>query len=400
MDPDEGIEILMSGLGRIGLVRDPRQAVAVTFLELFFDLAYVFAFTRLSQELYKQVTWHGAWETLVSLLALWWIWSTTVWMTERLNPDQPTTQIVLILIMFGALVLAAAVPEAFGRHGMIFAVGYVSIQLVRNAFQLFALRGHPLFRVNVQALVWTCASGVLWLVGGAVTDVARELIWSAAILLDYAAATLGFPLPRLGHARFFELPVGSKHLSERYRQFLIIALGDMILVTASSFTTGGLTANRWAAFVSAFVTTVLLWRIYIYRAGEMLGEAFAAAEQPTRFGLIAANAHLVMVVGIVLTTVANELTISHPFGDQHLAWTAVIVSGPAVFLAGRALFEFTVFGRVSRARLAAIAAVLVAFPAAQILPLVLTAALINVVLLALALVNAVSWRYRPAAVRR
>src|SRR4051794_11217663 len=77
----------MPGGGPIDLVRDPRQVSGTTFLELFFDLAFVFAFTRLSQELHKDVTWFGVWDTLLTLLALWWVWSTTVWMTERLDPD-------------------------------------------------------------------------------------------------------------------------------------------------------------------------------------------------------------------------------------------------------------------------------------------------------------------------
>ena len=87
--------------------------------------------------------------------------------------------------------------------------------------------------------------------------------------------------------------MGSEHLAERYRQFLIVALGDMILVTASTFSVAGLTANRWAAFASAFVTTVLLWRIYIYRAGELLGHAIAASEQPVRVN----QAHLLRAPG-------------------------------------------------------------------------------------------------------
>jgi low temperature requirement protein LtrA len=389
----------MLGGGPIGLVRDPRQAGGATFLELFFDLAFVFAFTRLSQELYKQVSWAGVWDTTVTLLALWWVWSTTVWMTERLDPDRPATQAVVIVIMFWALVLSAAVPEAFGGHGTIFAIGYVAIQLIRTLFLMAALRGHLLYRATVQSLVWSAASGVLWLVGGPAPRAVQEPLWTAAIVLDYLASTLAWPLPWWGKAQIFDQPVGSEHMSERYRQFLTIALGDMVLVTAATFSEGGLTTDRWFAFVSAFVTTVLFWRIYIYRAGALLGSAIAVADKPARFSVIASYAHLVMVAGIVLTTVANELTINHPFGDQHLAWTAVIVAGPVVFLLGRALFEFTVFARLSRARLAGAALILLLFPAAQVLPLVVTAGLIDVVLVAIAAVNAVTWRLRPVEVR-
>jgi low temperature requirement protein LtrA len=389
----------MSGGGQIGLVRDPRQAFGATFLELFFDLAFVFAFTRLTQELHEDVSWHGVWDTLVTLLALWWVWSTTVWLTERLDPERLLTQLVVILIMFWALVVAAAVPDAFEGHGTVFAIGYVTVQLLRGLFMLVALRRHPLYRATLQSLAWTAASGALWVIGGLVDRHIQELLWSAAIIVDYLAASLGWPLPGKGTAVSLNLPVGSEHLSERYRQFLIIALGDMILVTASTFSEGGLTANRWAAFTSAFVTTVLFWRIYIYRAGELLGRAIAAAEQPTRSSQAASYAHLVMVIGIVLTTVANELTIDHPFGDPHLAWTVVLVVGPAVFLLGRGLFEQTVFGRMSRARLAGFVLILLLFPLAQLVPLLATSTLVDAVLLAVAVTNAISWRYRPVRVR-
>jgi low temperature requirement protein LtrA len=391
--------MVSGGSRRLGLVRDPRQASGATFLELFFDLAFVFAFTRLSQELHKDVSWYGGWDTMVTLLALWWVWSTTVWMTERLDPDQPATQLVVIAIMFGALVLAAAVPEAFEDHATVFAIGYVAIQLVRGLFMLVALRGHELSRAVVHSLVWTAASGVLWIVGGPVDRHIQEPIWTAAILLDYTASTLGWPLPGRGKPIDVDLPVGSEHLAERYRQFLIIALGDMVLVTASSFSEGGLTANRWAAFASAFLTTVLLWRIYIYRAGELLGRAIAAAEQPVRVNQFASYAHLLMVTGIVLTTVGNELTIEHPFGAPHLNWTVVVALGPAVFLCGRGLFERAVFGRLSRARLGGMGLILATLPLAQLMPLLATATLIDVILLGVTVANLLSWQYWPTEVR-
>ena len=390
----------MSGVAaRIGLVRDPRQAGGATFLELFFDLAFVFAFTRLSQELHKDVSWFGLWDTVVTLLALWWVWSTTVWLTERLDPDRTLVQIAVILIMFWALVLAAAVPEAFGVNGAIFAVGYLSIQIIRSLFMLVALHGHQLHRSVLRSLVWTAASGVLWLLGVPLPRGIQEPVWTVAIIIDYTAASLGWPLPRLGRSDTFNLPVGSEHLAERYRQFLIIALGDMILVTAATFSVRGLTADRWVAFVSAFITTVLFWRIYIYRAGELLSHAIAAAQRPVQSSQAAAYAHMVMVAGIVLTTVANELTIEHPFGRHRMAWTLVIVAGPALFLLGRALFEYTVFARMSRARLAGLALILALYPLAPVMPLVATSGLIDVVLFAVTIANALSWRYRPVKVR-
>ncbi|MFC4017070.1 low temperature requirement protein A [Micromonospora sp. GCM10011542] len=106
--------------GAAGLLRRPEEPRA-TYLELFFDLVFVFALARLSQELLKHLNWRGAFQTLVLLLALWAVWANTARLTDRLNPQQPLIQLLVIATMFGTLMMAAAAPEAFGEHGLFFA---------------------------------------------------------------------------------------------------------------------------------------------------------------------------------------------------------------------------------------------------------------------------------------
>jgi low temperature requirement protein LtrA len=93
------------------LLRRPEHPPA-TFLELFFDLVFVFALFRLSQGLLEHLAWSGALQTLVMLLALWAIWSNTAGLTDRLDPQQPLIQLLVIANMFGTLLLAAAFPQA------------------------------------------------------------------------------------------------------------------------------------------------------------------------------------------------------------------------------------------------------------------------------------------------
>ena len=74
----------------------------------------------------------------------------------------------------------------------------------------------------------------------------------------------------------------------------------------------------------SFVGTALFWRIYIYRSGELLPAAIAAAPHPDRLAVSALTAHLLMMAGVVATAVGDELVIAHPLGHTPPAWIAAI----------------------------------------------------------------------------
>jgi low temperature requirement protein LtrA len=148
--------------------------------------------------------------------------------------------------------------------------------------------------------------------------------------------------------------------------------------------------------VVAFATTVLLWRIYIYRAGEMLSGAVAAAANQLRVFASVLYAHPVMVAGIVAISVGDELVIRHPSGHTQPAWITVVLGGPALFLAGRAILEYTVFGQVSRDRVVGILVLAAISPAAILAPPLIVALAATLVLAGIAVADAVHGRRRPA----
>ncbi|GAB3942785.1 hypothetical protein GCM10027614_30450 [Micromonospora vulcania] len=162
--------------------------------------------------------------------------------------------------------------------------------------------------------------------------------------------------------------VAGEHLAERYWQFVIVALGETILTSGMSLLRGPIVVERTLALALSFLTTVLLWRIYFYRAGQILGEAIAASANPGRLGRSVEIAHLLMVSGIVFTSAGSELVLMDPTGHAKPAWVVAILGGPALYLAGRSVFEHVAFARVSRPRpigilvLAAMALVLVGQP--------------------------------------
>jgi low temperature requirement protein LtrA len=162
-----------------------------------------------------------------------------------------------------------------------------------------------------------------------------------------------------------------------------------------AFSGGGFETGRTAAFVVSFATTVLLWRIYIYRAGELLPAAIAAARDPGRLARSASFAHLLMVAGVVAIAVGYELVITHPFGHTDTAWIAVILGGPALFLVGRAIFEHAVFARVSRSRLIGLVVLTAIAPAMVLVPPLVVAVAAALVLVGIAVTDAARARGRP-----
>ncbi|MFR9775730.1 low temperature requirement protein A [Micromonospora sp. MS34] len=377
-----------------GLLRRPEETRA-TFLELFFDLAFVFALAQLSYALIQRLTWSGAFQALLLLLAVWWVWFTTAWITELFDPHRPAIQALTLAIMVGALVMAVALPDAFGDGGLVFAGAYVAVHIGRDLFLVIALRGHELQRSTLRGLFWFGVSALPWIAGALAHGTARGVLWTLAVALDYAAYVLRHPTPGIGRTPTAQLPSVAEHLAERYRQFFIIALGELILVSGVTLRGAGFAADHTPAFLVSVTTIVLLWRIYIYRAGELLSAAIAAAPDPARRARSAFHTHLAMVAGIVVTSVGIELVIAHPLGHSRPAWGAVVLGGPALFLAGRAAFEYTVFARVSRSRMIGLLALAAAIPGTLHLPPLLSSVAATAVLAGVAISDAARARRHP-----
>jgi low temperature requirement protein LtrA len=145
-----------------------------SFVELFFDLVFVLAVTQLSSVLIDDLTVPGAAETLFLLLTAWWAWIYTTWMTNWFDAETWLVRAILLVGMLASLCGAIAIPEAFGDRAGLFVVGYVGIQLVRNAFMVLATqRGDPLHTPLVRIFVWSAWVSIIWLAGALVEGDAR-----------------------------------------------------------------------------------------------------------------------------------------------------------------------------------------------------------------------------------
>jgi low temperature requirement protein LtrA len=161
--------------------RREHEHAKVGFVELFFDLVFVFAITQLSHALLEHFTLLGAIQTTLLLMAVWWVWVYTTWVTNWLDPETPGVRLMLFVLMLAGLVLSTSLPEAFGTRGLAFAAAYVFMQVGRSLFMVWALGAHsPRNRRNFQRItVWLALSGVCWIAGGLADGTTRFGLWGS-----------------------------------------------------------------------------------------------------------------------------------------------------------------------------------------------------------------------------
>ena len=94
----------------------------VTPLELFFDLVFVFAITQVTSLLSHDATWAGVLHGMLVLVALWWAWTGYAWLTSTLDVDEGGVRLAMLTSTLAMLLVALAVPGAFGddlrHHGV------------------------------------------------------------------------------------------------------------------------------------------------------------------------------------------------------------------------------------------------------------------------------------------
>ena len=258
---------LMRSMPRLSHLRDASEHAdhRVNAMELFLDLVFVFAVTQLSHYLLHHHTILGALQTLVMFLAVWWGWIYTAWATNWLDPDRAPVRLALSMVMLLSLILSSAIPGAFGPYGLPFALAYVAIQVGRTAYTAWAKgewrRGGS---INMtRATLYFVAAAPLWIAGGFDGDPQRRLAWwGAALAIEYAGPLTFFAVPGLGRSTPDEWQISGAHMAERAGLFIIISLGEGILVTGATFAELERTAPAVPAFLSAFVASVALWWIY------------------------------------------------------------------------------------------------------------------------------------------
>ncbi|OAV50724.1 hypothetical protein A6U98_11030 [Rhizobium sp. WYCCWR10014] len=364
----------------------------VTFLELFFDLVFVFSISQLSHALAAHYTPLGAAEAALMTFAVWWVWIFTAWVTNWLDPDKMPVRGMLVALMMLGLLLSASIPEAFGDKGLLFAGAYVAMQVGRSLFTTYAMtrvdRANTLNFVRITA--WLVAAGVFWIAGGLLEHEARLIAWVIALAIEYAGPAAGFAVPGLGRSTARDWDVSGAHMAERCALFVIICLGEAILVSGRTFAELPFSGLTSVVFVTAFIGTVAMWWLY-FRFGH--GRAAHRIEHEETPGSLARQAftygHIPILAGIIVHAVAVEFMFSHPHETGDLGIAAAVLGGSGLFLIGNLWFKGATSGRMPLSHLAGLVFLILLAFVAPFIEVYLMGILATLVLIVVA-----AWEYR------
>ena len=376
--------------------RQNRDSGRVTMVELFFDLVFAFAVTQLSHHLLGHLDWLGAAQTALLLFSVWWVWVYTSWVTNWLDPERTPVRLCLFALMLAGLVLSVSIPEAFTERRFAYIGAYVSMQVGRTLFFLWAVRHESLsMRRNFQRiLIWLTTSGSLWVIGAFLEGQARFACWAVGLLIEIVGPAMYFRVPGLGRSTTADWDVDGGHLAERCAAFVIIALGESLLVTGATFAEAGWNTTAIASFVVAFLGSVAMWWVYFDSGAERASHRIAHSDDPGRIARLAYTyIHVLIVGGIIVCAVADEISLVHP-GHADDAAIAVILGGPALYLAGNALFKWVTNDRwrPPLSHLIGLALLLAAIPFAHALSALALATLTTAILTLVAVWETIALR--------
>ncbi|MGL5837230.1 MAG: low temperature requirement protein A, partial [Sphingorhabdus sp.] len=303
---------------------------------------FVFAITELSHRLLEHLSLHGAAETLILFMAIWWVWIYTSWSTNRLDPDHAPVRIMLLLMMVGGLVLSSSVGKSFDEAGLKFACAYLAMQLGRTAYMIWASHKHqPETQMHYMRMgLYFLLSTPFWISGAFADEDRRIWFWAIAIAIDYAGPLLQFRTPFIGKSAFANTDISGTHMAERCGLFIIIALGEVVLLNGTTFAKLEQEAIVWIAFITSFASGVAMWWIYFDINAEHGAETL---EEVDNSGEVARDAytylHMPIVAGIVVSAVGYEMMLTYPTKTADFAFALAVIGGVILYLGGNLIYK-------------------------------------------------------------
>ncbi|KAG0045107.1 hypothetical protein BGZ83_009650 [Gryganskiella cystojenkinii] len=369
------------------LLRKREHGAKVTNIELFFDLVFVYAISSISESMVEDLTWEVVLEMLVITLAVWWAWVFSAWTFNWFNPDSYLVRLSLMALMLVNLIMSAVISGSYTNQSLLFAGMYVLIQLGRSLLAVLALHGHRLQMNYIRISAWFFVSGILWMVGGAIGGTTRNVLWTIAIVFEYLSPAAGFHVPFLGRSTTADWDIHGGHLAERCSLFIIIALGESIVVTGEAFKEVIHEPAGVGMFIVSFLGACAMWWIYFHTASTEAIEYVEHSSDPGKMGRLGYTyIHVIMVVGIIWSAVADRISIEHPYLVPHheehekIIYAAIMIGGPGLFVLGHAMFRRTFCTKWSYPHLVTVAVLICVTPIAIYLPLWATALTTTIIL--------------------
>ena len=326
---------------------------STTFIELFFDLVFVYAVTQTVSLVHEELSWAGVAHAAIVFWLVWWAWTQFTWALNSADTTHPALEAVMLAATAIAFLMAVTVPDAFGDAGGWFAATYIAVRVVGLALYGRVAWDDVAKRAAVRRFALLSAGGLAAVAGGGVAGGdARAWWWAAAVLLDVVAAVAA------GAAEGWD--VRPDHFSERHGLFVIIALGESLIVAGAGLTGAERTTQTVAVAILAVVVTCGLWWSYFVTAKPLLDDAIRQRDQADRTHLardVYSILHFVVVFGVVLLAVAVEEAVAHPHKALPAGGSLALAGGVVLFVGGTAAALRRSGNALSRRRLVILGAV-------------------------------------------
>jgi low temperature requirement protein LtrA len=305
------------------------ETQGVTFVELFFDLVFVYAITQLTSSVLHDLTWAGVARWAPVFWLIWWAWTQFTWTLNVADTEHSRIRLLTVAATAVAFYLAQAVPDAYGDGAVWFAAAYVVVRGLGLAGQFWVIGDD---KKQIKGLTRYASASLIGLTivlaGAFMPAEVRPWVWLAAILADFGAAALG-------GRETWVLQAG--HFAERHGLIVIIALGESLI--AAGVATGGLERDLTFSVLTtgAVISTCALWWMYFGTLHQKFEMRMATQEEQDR-GRFARDVfslwHAVVVAGIIGVAVGFEEAIAHPEESLTLAAATALAVGAAMFAGG------------------------------------------------------------------
>ena len=350
-----------------------REGEQVSPLELFFDLVFVLAITQCTQLMSDHPTWEALVQSLLILGLLWWSWVGYSWLTSVVDPEEDAVRLVIFAAMAGLLIVALAVPDAFGSRGLTFALAYGAVRAAHIGLFMLASRDEPGLRHSVVGLAISTGLGISILVLGSFLDSGGQAaVWALALGLDMGGVLF------INSEGWRLVPA---HFAERHGLIVIIALGESIVAIGVGVA-GGLTFGQGAAAVLGIGLAAAMWWLYFDVVALVAARRLERAPPGRVQNEMARDSysylHFPMIAGIVLVALGMKKTLADVDDPLKLVPAFALLGGLAAYLLAHVSFRYRHIHTINTRR-AVLAVILLAFlPVATEIPAVATAAVVTV----------------------
>ena len=361
----------------------------VGWAELFFDLVFVVAVTRVSAVIEEDHSGEGLLRALVVFAPAYWLWVGTSVQANLRDTERPWFRVQLFGIALAAVFMALAVPEAYRHLGLLYGVAYWFGRIVLGAGMVLDGVRARRWPVNPY-LVSMVLTGPMLIVGGLLDGRARLILWAVAAVTDLSTPTL---LRRWLQSMHYD----AGHLTERFGLFVLIAIGESVVAAGTSADAAHLSVAQGFAVAAAFLLDCGLWWVYFHFAADAMRHSLATARvQLDITRLVLSYGHLAFIAGIVLISVGLRSSVHAPGERLDPAVAGLLYGGCALFLAAFGFTRWAMFRLVSWTRLSAAAVVVVALPVALPAPALTSLVVLGSILAVLNVVEMVRvGRLRP-----